>query len=954
MRFFREVFAIHLEVIFWLALLLGCSCPVPVSGETLVPQASVQLSAPRGVWVDGNGYIFVASPGNDRIVVLRNRPKLRFEGDIAVSSLEPCDVIVGTQGGQLSGPFDVALDAAGRVVVADTGNNLVKAYEGLYDRRGFSAKVIRGRGDQRFSSPQGVAVDDRDHVIVFDTGNARIQIFSSDGTSLAILSGGRDEEPPDLRAPQQKPRAFLSAPIAGCCLGDGYLVVADKGLPVYSVWKYDAASPRSDTCRFVGYGPLDKDAINFYIRDIAYDRQRQCIAYIGTNAPLRDASCLYIRQVNPDDPSSLLGSQQVSSLRIPLVGWLEDPAGAAFDLNGNLFITDAASSSVQKINRETFASLTAFATVNAQRGRAKIEYVSTAEMPTVLQYGSVLSHVGRTGPLPGNYSDPAVGFVHTAELDGLIPSTRYAYRYLLSRDIFCGGPGKGLPNFSPPRLFATQSTHRTIEYLDFPLMVVVLMKAGSASGTGQSLTDEQLEALRLQLEELRLFLWVNSRMTCNVKPDLVPVGELAKPLAVPGVKRGGVDAGMGDFLSALKQLVQKNAGRDIASLGSLFIIGPSGAFETQSRNLLPTTCGLDYLGGAVSIFCYAEDNTWSFIKEFSKQLSIMHLASGRDVSLSRLSQDPNADRSMVLWDSLADLARAVGTPGWLCNQYGIFRTTADDDEDGVPDDESECSLDEKRFGTSPITKDSDGDSVGDFNEILASRWASGFLVEGARVVESHVELQPPRMDSDDDGIADSEDRNPLCRLNDSIPKLNIAIDGKISRGEWDKAPALRIADPEYNGVLRVAWTGTHLCFSLTGTGSGVSQGPPSVRIRLDGAADGFLRGSDNLTILFEPGDGASFKVRQEEDGLRPSSGARTKPGAWPDLARVVSAWSIVQDSLQLEIGIPKSPSIGLNLFDGEGTRFDLELRPAKSPCWLRVFEPLTLFRGLLAQPQKES
>ncbi len=956
MRPFPGVFQISSRAVLWLVLVVGNWRPVPLFAETSVPQSSVQLSAPRGIFVDARGYVLVASTGNDRIVVLRDRPRLQLEETIEVSSLEPYGMIVGTQGGKLNRPSDVAVDGAGRVVVADTGNDLVKVYENLYDPRGYSVQVIRPRGNQKLSSPEGVTVDEKNHIIVFDTGNGRIQILSSDGTPLATISRSRNQEAPDLRDRRQKPVAFLKAPIAGCCLGNGYILVADKGLPTYSVWKYDVVSPRSETCQFIGYGPPDEDAMNFYIRDMAYDNKRGCIACVGSNAPLKNAGCLHIRQVNPDDPTSLIGGDQLPILRIPLIGWLEDPVGVAFDPNGDLYISDASADSVQKINREMFASLTTSAVVNAQRTLARIEYVSTSEMPTLLEYGIVPPQVGRVGSLPRNYSDPEMGLAHSAQLDGLMPSTRYAYRYLLSRDFFCGVSGRGLPNLSPARVFATVSAHRTLEYLDFPLTVLVFTKGASgaaASGSPPSPTEQQLEDIRLQLEQLRLFFWVNSRMTCNVRPSLVPIKEPAKAPLLPGLRKGGGEVpALADLLPALKQLVQKDTGRSPSSLGNIFIIAPPEAFDPEMRKLLPITFGLDHLGGAASILAYPDAGTWSLIREYYKHLSITHIASGKNVDISYLLKDPNSDRTWVVWDSIADLARAIGTGGWLANQYGTFKTTDDDDEDGVPDDEPDCPLDEKRFGTSTTSQDTDSDRVSDLAEILASRWAEGFPIDGERTVQGHPEPTVSTADSDADGIPDVADKNPLCRLDDSIPKLDVAVDGKISPGEWEKAPLLRIADPEFSGVFRVAWTATHLCFSLTGTGAGVSAGPPAIRIRLDAAADGFLRGSDNLTLLFEPGNDGSFKAREEQDSMRSISGVPETARPWQNLRGIVSAWNIVENSLQLEIGLPKSSAIGLNLFDGKEMRFDFELRPAKSSSWLRVFEPRTLFRGVLTQVKK--
>jgi hypothetical protein len=908
----------------------------PLLAETRKPRSEVHLSNPRGICVANDGYIYVASPGNDSVAVLTEGVQPRYQGESNGPLFVAEGQIVGLSGGELKSPTDVAVDAAGRVIVADTGNDLVKIYENLLDERRYSVEVIRGSwGRKLFSGPEGVTVDEQGNIIVFDTGNSKVQIYSPRAKLLATIEGRPGQEPPDFHTHEQKPQPFLSAPIAGCYLGKGYLAVADRRLSTYSLWRYAPESPQSETCQFIGYGPPGENALGFYIRDIAYNSQRRYLAFIRSNFPLRDASFLYFQAVDAEDPGRLAGGNVHCSLRVPLMGWLENPAGLASNLEGDLFITDAATHSFQRISRESFTVLNSPVSVDAQQTRATLKYFSTAEVFTELEFGAVPVSIGPDVSLGRVYSDPARLFAHTVRLSELLPSTRYAYRFLLSRGRFCGASGKCLPNFSKTRFFATKSAPRTTEYLDFPLTLLLFPNVDT-------------ESIRSQLESARLFFWVNSRMTCNIKPEFVSVSDGQKMPDLSSLKTlGGEAPGLEKLLGSL---------RNLSSSRSLFVIAPAEAYDKNIQGLLPMTCGLDRLGGAVSFFAYRgkEDTTWSCIKEYHKQLSIMHLASGRNDALACLSEAPDSDLSAVLWDSLADISRALGRQGWLANRYGVLQITADNDEDGIPDDDPNCPLDEKRFGTSPRTSDTDNDGVRDLREILTSRWAKTFPVQGARAMANQVRLSPLSADTDRDGVEDSVDRNPLCPLEDEVRRLDVVIDGKISQGEWDNASLIRIADPEYTGVLRVAWSRTHLCFSLTGSGQGVSHGPPSIRIRLDGAADGLLRGSDNVSLVLEPAEDGTFTIRQEAPsfGFAPVGCPFSTP-AWSDLSRVVAVWKIIQNALQVEVGLPKSREVGLNLFAGEEVGFDFELSPKGSSFWLRVMEPLALFRGSLLQSPEQ-
>jgi len=939
--------------------------------------ASVELCRPRGVFVDSAGRILVASPGSNRIVLFNNLPEHDYDSSDWPFSLVPFGVIEGTKTPPLESPSDVAVDSRGRIVVADTGNHAVKIYADSYESRS-RPQIIGGRLVGKFSSPEGVAIDERDNIIVFDTGNGVVRILSPDGSERAVLW-----RPGAIRSPKEKVRPALKAPIAGCYLGKGYVAVAERAWARYSVWRYDPSSPRSETCEFVGHGPPTEEDINFYLRDIAYDGERGIMAYIGSNFPLRNAAYLYLQAVDaarsPRGGEQLAAGDPFEGWRVPLTCWLTDPAGLAFSPEGDLYITDAASHSLQKIGRESFAALSpgGGVTVEVQSTRASIKYSSTGKVPTVFQYGVAPGHPPPWRGLfdaAAEYTDPIEAFPHSVVLGKLLPSTRYAYRYLLSRESFCRVSGKPARNFSRTMFFVTKPAPRTVGYVDFPLTVLLFSNveegpvpggAGSSTDVGWALSEQQAESIRLQLEAARLFFWVNSRMSCNVKPSLTIVADRVQaPLLPPLKEEGGEAPGLKDFLSGLENLVRKHTGRDLSSSRDVFVVCAVRSYDPKLRRYVvksspAMTCGLDHLGGTVSIFTYAPDNTWSFIAEYRKHLSIMNLASGKEDSPGSLLNDPGTDRTGVTWDSCADILRAIGKQTWLSNQYGSLRFAVDEDEDGVPDDEPDCPLDEKRFGTSRRTKDTDGDGVSDLKEILASRWAGGFThvavgpdgtTEGTRIVENHAKPSPSSADSDGDGTRDLDDKNPLCPLDDYLPRLDITLDGKIG-GEWQNASSMNIADPEFSGVLRAAWNQTHLCFSLI---CRELQEAPSIRLRLDGAGDGFLRGSDNVALVLEPRSDGSFDVRQEGARWPFAEGGARAGAARIQLPAITAAWSPAdRGELHVEIGLAKSPAIGVNLFGGEEIGFDIELRPPKSPLWLRVFEPLTLFRGTLsARPQR--
>jgi parallel beta-helix repeat protein len=104
----------------------------------------------------------------------------------------------GSEEGQFFNPSGVAVDGAGNVYVADTGNHRVQKFssEGNF----IVAWGSRGSNNGQFKSPYGIAVDSTGDVYVADYGNYRIQKFSSNGTFQAII-GGSSPSSDGLAAP---------------------------------------------------------------------------------------------------------------------------------------------------------------------------------------------------------------------------------------------------------------------------------------------------------------------------------------------------------------------------------------------------------------------------------------------------------------------------------------------------------------------------------------------------------------------------------------------------------------------------------------------------------------------------------------------------------------------------------------------------------------------------------
>ncbi len=103
-------------------------------------------------------------------------------------------------------------DSCSRILVADSGNDRVQAFDAL---GGFvSAYGSTGSGPGQFSDPQGLAVDDDGRVIVADRGNNRLQLLRFDGVNFSGLFGVQ---------------GLFNGPTGVAAYGSDRILVADTG-----------------------------------------------------------------------------------------------------------------------------------------------------------------------------------------------------------------------------------------------------------------------------------------------------------------------------------------------------------------------------------------------------------------------------------------------------------------------------------------------------------------------------------------------------------------------------------------------------------------------------------------------------------------------------------------------------------------------------------------------------
>jgi sugar lactone lactonase YvrE len=189
------------------------------------PALEARFSEPFGVAVAADGAAFVTDAGDSH----RLR-RIGVDGHVSTLAGGGRGLVDG-RGPQarFATPSALAIDASGVLYVADTGNHAIRRVTPDGQVTTLAGDGIAGdldgpAGSARFNAPVGVAVDTRGRVIVADTYNDRIRAISPDG-QVTTLAGGTEPGYVDggpLAARFDTPCGVAVAP-------DGRVLVADTG-----------------------------------------------------------------------------------------------------------------------------------------------------------------------------------------------------------------------------------------------------------------------------------------------------------------------------------------------------------------------------------------------------------------------------------------------------------------------------------------------------------------------------------------------------------------------------------------------------------------------------------------------------------------------------------------------------------------------------------------------------
>lgn len=189
---------------------------------------NAQFNAPQGVAVDPAGNVYVADTGNSTI------RKISPAGEVStVAGVAGYTNVFDGSGSdaQFNHPQALAVDNGGQIYVADTWNYTVRKISGintvstLAGRAGYSGSLDGATNHARFSGPAGIAVDNNGTVFVTEFSSHTVRQITASGDVTTIV--GKAGSWGDSDGVNDAARFFQ--PTAIVTSGSGNLFVLDSG-----------------------------------------------------------------------------------------------------------------------------------------------------------------------------------------------------------------------------------------------------------------------------------------------------------------------------------------------------------------------------------------------------------------------------------------------------------------------------------------------------------------------------------------------------------------------------------------------------------------------------------------------------------------------------------------------------------------------------------------------------
>lgn len=313
------------------------------------------LNLPAGVALDGHGNLLIADTENNRV---RNVDLATGVVTTAIGGGAP----VGTGDGglasqaRLAGPWALAVDDNGRIVVADTGEHLVRvvdptthvittlAGDGLGGFGGDQAAATAAA----LTKPWGLSVDGQGRVLISDSGNQRVRVLDRNLNALTTVAGnggtGFHGEDGGLAT-----QATLTLPSSAVADANGNIYVADQWNN--RIRRVDAATHVITTVAGAGASGLG-DGGDAFMAQLEWPNT---LVLDGNELIFTDAGHERVRAIDlaasPPVITTIAGSGAFGYTDGPAASaTFAEPSGLALAPDGSLYVADTYNHVIRRIS----------------------------------------------------------------------------------------------------------------------------------------------------------------------------------------------------------------------------------------------------------------------------------------------------------------------------------------------------------------------------------------------------------------------------------------------------------------------------------------------------------------------------------------------------------------------------------------------------------------------------
>lgn len=321
--------------------------------------SNAELSLPSGLAVDSSGDVYIASAGNNVV-----REVVASTGDIKTVAGNGTAGYTGDGGSptsaELNAPQGVALDSAGDLFIADTGNNVIREIPSS----GATIQTVAGNGTAGYTGdgaaatsaelrgPVSVFADPSGNLFIADRGNNVIrEVVASTKAIKTVAGNGTAGATGDGGAATQ---AELNAPSGVALDGAGNIYISDTNNNI--VRKVTVANGNIQTIAGNGIGGYSGDggaAIYAELnipKGLYVDSSGNVFIADSGNALIREVVALNgtIHSFAGDGTLGLSGDGSS-----PIDASLNSPTGVALDGVGDIYIADSKNNVVREVVKST-------------------------------------------------------------------------------------------------------------------------------------------------------------------------------------------------------------------------------------------------------------------------------------------------------------------------------------------------------------------------------------------------------------------------------------------------------------------------------------------------------------------------------------------------------------------------------------------------------------------------